>query len=107
MFLFENRSDLFVTRPILRVSSTVQSLSLFPWDGELYSIFGVCVCVCAVRSYVLVLHISGETEFTKFCLCSVFHFIDLLLTSTKFSQIFEIINMMLLHSINISHNLLC
>jgi hypothetical protein len=76
MFLFGSRSDLFGTRPIPWVSSAVHSLSLFPWDGQLYPYFR-CVCVrararvCAVRSYLLVLHISGENEFTKLCLCSV------------------------------------
>ena len=68
--------------PIPRICSIVHSLSLFPWDGELCPYFR---CVCAIRSFLLVLHISGETEFTKFCSYSVFHFIDLLRTSTKFS----------------------
>ena len=74
-------------------------------------IFDVCVQsgLTYYQQFYVVLHISGEIEFTKFCLYPVFHFIALLLTSTKFSLhkfFFEIINVMLLLSINISHNFL-
>jgi hypothetical protein len=68
--------------------------------------------VCETTSRLLVLDTSGETEFTKFCLYisqGVVHFVNWLLTGTKFSlhTSFEIINIMLLHETNISHNVLC
>jgi len=81
MFLFENRSDLYGTRPYSSGFFYCSLTFSFPLGWRTLPLFSICVCVCvyvcAIRSYLLVLHMSGNPEFTKFCLYGVFHFIDL------------------------------